>query len=374
METDKEASPVYFSDLRTRPGKGLLEKLGELAVQAGLQKIDFQRKLVALKIHFGEPGNLAYLRPNYVAVLVKLVREGGGAPFLTDCSTLYSGRRVNAVDHLQAAEENGFHRLAVGCNVIIGDGLKGTEYRQISLNLPHCQAPKIGSAIADADVLISVTHFKGHEMTGFGGTLKNLGMGCGSRGGKLEMHSASKPRIVEKNCTACMVCIRACAHDALHLNKARKAEIQYEKCVGCGQCVALCRFSAAQVVWDESAVVACEKIAEYAYAAVHGKPHFHFSFLLDISPNCDCWNLNDRPIVPDLGFLASIDPVALDRAAVDLVNQAPPLTDSALGEASWKEGEDKFTALHPKTRWQACLDHAERIGLGRQRYKLVKVG
>jgi uncharacterized Fe-S center protein len=374
METAKAPSPVYFSDLRAKPGKGLLDKLRELAVQAGFQKIDFQRKLVALKVHFGEPGNLAYLRPNYVAVLVRLVREGGGAPFLTDCSTLYSGHRSNAVDHLQAAGENGFHRLTTGCEVIIADGLKGTEYRQIPLNLPHCRAPKIGAVIADADVLISLTHFKGHELTGFGGTLKNLGMGCASRGGKLEMHSTSKPRIVEKNCTACMVCIRACAHDALHLNKARKAEIQYDRCVGCGQCVALCRFNAAQVLWDESAEVACEKVAEYALAAVYGKPHFHFSFLLDISPNCDCWNLNDRPIVPNLGFMASFDPVALDRAAVDLVNQAPPHLDSALSEAGWKEGEDKFTALHPKTRWQACLDHAEQIGLGRQRYHLVKVG
>jgi uncharacterized Fe-S center protein len=373
MKKKSDDARVYWTDLRTKPGRSLLVKLRDLVLQAGIREINFERKLVAIKMHFGEPGNLAYLRPNYAAVIVKLVREQGGKPFLTDSNTLYSGRRSNAVDHLEAAQENGFYRLATGCDVIIADGLQGTEYREVPLDLPRCQAPKIGAAIADADALISLTHFKGHEMTGFGGALKNLGMGSASRGGKLEMHSASKPRIVEKNCTACMACIRACAHGALSLRGGKKAVIDYEKCVGCGQCVALCRFHAAQVVWDAAAEVASEKVAEYALAAVHGKPHFHVSLIVDVSPNCDCWDINDRPIVPDLGFLASIDPVALDRAAVDLVNQATALPESVLTEAGWKAGDDKFTRVHPETHWQACLDHAEQIGLGSQRYQLIKV-
>ncbi|MEQ8203562.1 MAG: DUF362 domain-containing protein, partial [Smithellaceae bacterium] len=181
------ASKVYFTDLRTRPDSNLQQKLRKLLKQSGLEKIKFKSKFTALKIHFGEPGNLAYIRPNYAATVVSYIRDLGGIPFLTDSNTLYSGRRSNAIDHLRAAEENGFSWTTTGANVIIADGLRGTEFREIKINQKHCKTAKIGSAIADADIIISLTHFKGHELTGFGGALKNIGMGSGSRGGKLEM-------------------------------------------------------------------------------------------------------------------------------------------------------------------------------------------
>lgn len=368
-----EKSKVYFTDLRTKPGVNLLDKLEKLVKKAGIENIDFKNQFAAIKIHFGEPGNLAYIRPNYAAKIVSMVKELGGLVFLTDSNTLYSGRRANAVDHLLSAQENGFNPLSVGCNVIIADGLKGTDYREIEINEKYCKTAKIGTAIADADIIISMNHFKGHEMTGFGGALKNLGMGSGSRGGKLEMHSASQPKIHKENCVGCGMCIKSCAQDAISFDEKRKAQIDYDKCVGCGQCVAVCQFNAAQVVWNESAVTANEKIAEYAYAVVKDKPNFHINFIMNVSPNCDCWDSNDMAIVPDIGIAASFDPVALDKLSVDLVNKAPMINGSALSDSHYHEGEDKFGHIHLNTSWEAGLKHGEEIGLGTQDYELIIV-
>ncbi|WP_055665637.1 DUF362 domain-containing protein [Desnuesiella massiliensis] len=368
-----EKSKVYFTNLRTKPGYNLLDKLEKLIKEAGVNSIDFKDKFVAIKIHFGEPGNLAYIRPNYAARVVELIKKSGGKPFLTDSNTLYSGRRSNAVDHIQSAMENGFNPLAVGCNVIIADGLKGTEYREIEVDLKHCKKAKIGSAIADADIVISMNHFKGHEMTGFGGAIKNLGMGSGSVGGKLEMHSASQPKIVEKNCVGCRQCIKSCSQQAISLDENRKACIDYEKCVGCGQCVAVCQFDAAQVVWNESADTANEKIAEYALAVVKDKPSFHINFIMNISPNCDCWSCNDIPIVPDIGIAASFDPIALDKACVDMVNKASVIKGSELDEKHYHEGTDKFSHIHVNTNWKVGLEHGEKIGLGILDYEIIEL-
>jgi uncharacterized Fe-S center protein len=378
-EGKMDQSKVFFTDLRTKPGMNLLDKLEKLMKTAGIKNIDFKNKFVAIKIHFGEPGNLAYIRPNYARTVVKVIKELGGMPFLTDANTLYTGMRANAVDHLESAMENGFNPMAVGCNVIIADGLKGTDYREVEINLPRCKTAKIGTAIVDADIIISMNHFKGHEMTGFGGALKNLGMGSGSRGGKLEMHSSSQPKIHEKNCVSCGMCIKNCAHEAIKFNESKKAIINYERCVGCGQCVAVCQFEAAQVIWDESADTANEKIAEYAYAVCMDKPCFHINFIMNVSPNCDCWNSNDMAIIPDLGMVASFDPVALDKACIDMVNKAPIIKGSIIDEVSCKshheheENFDKFSHIHPNTDWKSGLIHGEKIGLGKQEYELIIV-
>ena len=275
-------SKVYFTNLRTTPSSNLLDKMERLVKRAGIANIDFKNQFVAIKIHFGEPGNLAYIRPNYAARLVSLLRELGAKPFLTDCNTLYSGRRSNAVDHLQSAMENGFNPMSAGCNVIIADGVKGTDYREIEIDGQYCKAPKIGAAIADADIIISMNHFKGHEQAGFGGALKNLGMGCA----------------------------------------------------------------------------------------------FHVSFIMNVSPECDCWNHNDAAIIPDLGIAASFDPVALDKACADMVINAPIIGGNKLAEThphEHLEGEDKFHLIHPDTNWQAGLRYAEEIGLGSQAYELITV-
>lgn len=370
------ASKVYFTNLRTTPSSNLLDKMERLVKRAGLADIDFKNQFVAIKIHFGEPGNLAYIRPNYAARMVTVLRSLGAKPFLTDCNTLYSGRRANAVDHLQSAMENGFNPISAQCNVIIADGLKGTDYREIKIDGEYCKAPKIGTAIADADIILSMNHFKGHEQTGFGGALKNLGMGCASVGGKLELHSASQPRIDTEHCKGCNICVKHCAHDAVHLDENRKAVIDYGRCVGCGQCVALCQYDGAVMGKDDTSERLNYKIAEYTKAVLLDKPHFHISFIMNVSPECDCWNHNDAAIVPDLGIAASFDPVALDKACADMVIQAPLLSGNKLAEShphEHLEGEDKFHLIHPNTDWQAGLVHAEKIGIGHQEYELITV-
>lgn len=344
--------------------------------QAGIEQINFENQFTAIKIHFGEPGNLAYIRPNYVARLVGMLRKSGAKPFLTDCNTLYSGGRSNAVDHLQAAMENGFNPISAKCDVIIGDGLKGIDFREVPTGGEHCPTAKIGTAIVDADILISMNHFKGHEQTGFGGALKNLGMGCASVGGKLELHSSSQPIIDTKNCIGCNICVKHCAHNAIRLNAEKKAEINYDKCVGCGQCIALCQYGAAVIGQNDTSELLNYKIAEYAKAVLADKPHFHISFIMNVSPECDCWNHNDAPIVPDLGIAASFDPVALDQACADLVIQAPMLGNNRLADHHshhLTEGTDKFKLIHPDTNWQSGLEHAEKLGIGTRQYTLISV-
>ena len=369
-------SKVYFTNLRTRPSVNLLKKLENLIVKADINNIDFKKKIAALKIHFGEPGNLAYLRPNYAAHIVKYLKSKGAVPFLTDCNTLYWGRRANAPSHIEAAFENGFNPMATDCPVIIADGIRGTEFREIEINFELCKSAKIGSAIADADVIISLNHFKGHELTGFGGALKNLGMGCASVGGKLFLHSGSSPKIYDKNCTGCRVCEKYCAHEAIKVGKDKIAHIDYEKCVGCGQCVAVCQYDASRVVWQSTSEKACKRITEYAFAAIKDKPSFHVNFIMNVSPDCDCWDSNDYPIVPDLGIAASYDPVALDKACADLVTAAPALPGSKIMEINLDidmRGKDKFRQTHPDTFWQAGIEHGVKIGLGNSDYELVTI-
>ncbi len=368
-------SQVFFTDLRANSIMNLQRKLEILIKKAGIDQIDFDKKMTGIKIHFGEPGNLSYIRPNFAATVVKYIKTRGGKPYLTDCNTLYTGGRSNAVDHLRSAWENGFNPLAVDCPVIIGDGLKGLDYVEIPLNLAHCKTAKIGRGVADADVLISMNHFKGHEFAGFGGVLKNLGMGCASIGGKLELHSSSAPRINAENCTGCKVCVKNCAQEAITVGSDRIAAIDYELCVGCGQCVAVCQYEAAEAVWNSASETMNRKIAEYALAAVSNKPNFHINFMISISPDCDCWGFNDYPLVPDIGIAASFDPVALDQACVDMVSNAPMLDGCRVSDHQHNHhtGEDKFALTHPNVHWAAGLEHAEEIGLGSRKYELVTV-
>ncbi len=366
-------SKVYFTNLRVKNGRSLLDKMETLVRKAGIEQIDFAGKFTAVKIHFGEPGNLAYIRPNYAARLVQFLQKKQAKVFLTDSNTLYSGRRSNAVDHLQSAMENGFNPIAVPCPVIIADGLKAIDYREVKIDGEYCKTAKIGAAIADADIIISMTHFKGHEQTGFGGALKNLGMGSASAAGKLDMHSSSQPVINEEKCTSCGQCVKYCASDAVKLNQKKKAEIDYVKCVGCGQCIAVCQYDAAQVVWNNSSDITNYKVAEYSLAVVKDKPNFHISFIMDVSPLCDCWGCNDAAIVPDIGIAASFDPVALDKACADMVTAAAANMDTCLDvhEHGMLQGKDKFKLIHPKTDWKVGLAHAEKIGLGTTEYELI---
>ena len=373
-----EKAKVYFSDFRALPGTNLLVKLERLARTAGIGEIDFARKFAAIKIHFGEPGNLSFLRPNYAKVVADLVKSLGGVPFLTDCNTLYVGRRKNALEHLDAAMENGFSPLSTGCQMIIADGLKGTDDVEVPVRGgSYVKAAKIGRAVMDADVVISLNHFKGHELTGFGGALKNIGMGCGSRAGKMEQHNAGKPQVIGENCVGCRMCARQCGQDAISYGEDRKATIDHGKCVGCGRCVGACNFDAIATPNDAANADLCCKMAEYAMAVLDGRPHFHISLVMDISPYCDCHGENDAPILPDVGMFASFDPVALDQACADacLAQQPIPgsLLDDRMHEAGFHDHHDHFKNTTPEIEWRACLEHAEKIGLGTRAYELVTV-
>lgn len=366
------ASKVYFTNFRTTQRENLPQKLARLVRQAGmLDKIDFENKYTAIKIHFGEPGNLSYLRPNYAKVIVDLIKEQGGRVFLTDCNTLYVGRRKNALDHMDAAYENGYNPFATGCHVIIADGLKGTDETIVPIDGEYVKEAKIGRAVMDADILISLNHFKGHESTGFGGALKNLGMGCGSRAGKMEMHSAGKPNVRQNLCVGCGSCKKICAHSAITIAD-RKASIDHSKCVGCGRCIGVCPMDAVKPANDESNDILNCKIAEYALAVVKDRPCFHISLVMDVSPNCDCHGENDVPIVPNVGMFASFDPVALDMACADAVNRQPVINGSVLSEREHCH-HDHFTDTHPETNWMVSIEHGEKIGLGSREYELIEV-
>ena len=371
-----EKSKVYFTSFKATGNENLLQKLHRLMKTAGFENIDFKDKYAAVKIHFGEYGNLAFLRPNYARVVADYVKELGGKPFLTDCNTLYVGSRKNALDHLETAYVNGFSPYQTGCHVLIADGLKGTDETLVPVNGEYVKEAKIGSAIMDADVFISLTHFKGHETAGFGGTIKNIGMGCGSRAGKMQQHASGKPAINEEVCRGCRRCAKECGSDAItYVNK--KAVIDYDKCKGCGRCIGACSYDAVYNPNSSANELLDRKMAEYAQAVCHGRPHFHIALVQDISPNCDCHGENDAPILPDIGMFASFDPVALDQACADACLKATPIADSQLGEhlaePGWHCHHDHFKDSNPNIEWKATLDQAEKIGLGTREYELKRI-
>jgi uncharacterized protein len=366
-------SSVYFVDMRASFNENLLVKMGNLLDRVDLKTRIPSRALVAIKLHFGEKGNLAFIRPNFIRVAVDRIRALGASPFLTDANTLYIGTRSDSVSHLTTAIENGFAYAVVGAPLIIADGLRGGSGKKVRIDQEILKSAYIGAEIAEADALISIAHFKGHELSGFGGTLKNLGMGCASRAGKLVQHSGLSPKVTRKKCVACGQCVEHCAQQAISIH-GEKAGIDTKKCVGCGECILICANQAIDVQWNADMVLFQKKMVEHAYAVLKGKggKTAFLNFLTHISPACDCYPHNDAPIVQDLGILASTDPVAIDQASVDMVNRQTGLEGSRL-DSHKGAGEDKFRGLYPRVDWGVQLEHAEKLGLGSRKYELVHV-
>lgn len=370
------ASPVYFVDLHLKKKTSLLDKVEVLLESLGLRGRFRKGALVAVKLHFGEAGNLAYLRPQWVARVVAYLKKLETRPFLTDTNTLYRGSRSDAVIHLETAVLHGFDFAVVGAPIVIADGLRGNTYEEVELELPVLRKFYLAKEIARADGLVVLTHFKGHELSGFGGAIKNLGMGCAARKGKLEQHSTVAPKIDKRRCVACGTCREFCpveAPEPVEGVKKPRYRINEKRCIGCGECLAVCPEEAIKVQWNEKAELLMKKMAEYAAAVLsgHKRRAFFLNFILQVSPACDCYPFNDYPLVRDLGILASEDPVAIDQASVDLVNQEPGLWGSKVKEAG--PGEDKFRKLYPQLPWEITLEHAEKIGLGTRKYELVRL-
>ncbi|MDR2198765.1 MAG: DUF362 domain-containing protein [Deltaproteobacteria bacterium] len=365
-------SKVFFTDTRCRLGDSLLDKLRRLLNASGFKEIDFKKKFAAIKIHFGEPGNLAFLRPNFAKTVADQIKALKGRPFLTDCGTLYVGRRAHALAHLEAAYENGFSPYSAGCHVIIADGLKGTDEVEAPVRGGELlKSAKIGRAIMDADILVSLNHFKGHELTGFGGAIKNVGMGSGSRAGKMIMHNDSKPVVSQKLCVGCGECLKHCGQEAIKLVN-KKARIDPALCVGCGRCLGSCNQNAVSNSWSSAPDALSKKIVEYAKAVVDERPSFHINVVNQVSPFCDCHQENDAAVIPDVGIFCGRDLVAVDQASIDAVNRETVLKGSAADGLEIRAG-DVFSAVHPMTNWRVQMEHAEKIGLGETAYELVKV-
>jgi len=329
-------------------------------------------QLVGVKLHFGERGGTAYIRPVFVRRVVERLKHTGAGVFLTDTNTLYVGNRTNTVAHLETAILNGFDYAVAGAPLVIADGLRGESREVVKITGGrHIKEASIAKEVASADAVVFLTHFKCHELTGIGGALKNIGMGCATREGKLTQHSNCAPVVEPDNCTACGECAMICPSDAIDVGAV--AVINERLCIGCSHCIAVCPEGTIKVQWDSNAANVQEKMAEYAKAALEGKREkcVYVNFLTQISPLCDCYGHTDAPVVPDIGMLASTDPVAIDQASADLVNARKGFEGSAL-KSGLEPGGDKFRGAHPGIDWTVQLAHAEALGLGTRKYTLER--
>lgn len=355
-----EKSKVYFTDYYSDSHKNNLSaKIKRLFDKAGFSEIVGKNEMVAVKVHFGEKGNITYVHPVNVRQVVDKVKENGGKPFLTDTNTLYSGSRTNTVDHIQSAIENGFSYSVVGAPIIIADGMYSKNSVNVPVNLKHFEEVKIGGEIYNADSMIVISHFKGHASAGFGGAIKNLAMGCATAPGKQMQHSDVFPLVNTEKCIGCGRCYASCKVKAIEMND-KKAYINHDICYGCGECVTVCPTRAVSIQWETDSDVFVEKMAEYAFGSVQNKKGKvgYITFVTNITPLCDCAGFSSRPVVSDIGVLASTDPVALEQACFDLVVK--------------KAGENPFEHLHPHVRGERVIEYAEEIGMGTRQYEIIE--
>jgi uncharacterized protein len=366
-------SRVYFASIRAHSDhESMTSKVQRLFDAAGFAGLIAPHDKTAIKLHFGESGNDGFISPVYVRQVVEKVKAGGGLPFLTDTNTLYLGTRSNAVEHIGTAILHGFDYAVAGAPVIIADGLNGKNIRKVRISKRHFDEVSIAGDIAAADSLLVLSHFKGHVVSGFGGAIKNLAMGCAAPEGKRAQHNA-RPFTIPEKCTGCASCMKVCPKSAIAITK-KKSVIDRELCIGCFECMHACPEHAIDIDWETEIPQFMERMVEYAYGAVQGKEKKagYMNFLLRITPDCDCFPFSDAPIVPDIGILASEDPVAIDAASFALVNQQQGFVDSDLA-AHHHAGGDKFKGVHTQTDGFRQVQYAEEIGMGSSEYELITI-
>uniref|UniRef100_A0A7C3YRU5 DUF362 domain-containing protein n=1 Tax=candidate division WOR-3 bacterium TaxID=2052148 RepID=A0A7C3YRU5_UNCW3 len=303
------------------------------------------RKRIGIKVHFGEEGRENYLKPEYVREVSLFLGQDGHQPFLLESATLYQGMRQEEKTHFLVAQKHGFTLKKVLAPIIFVDGKKGESYYEIG-------GKKIGQKLRLIKFLINLAHFKGHLATGFGGALKSIGMGLAAKGGKLEMHSVSIPYIDESKCTFCGSCAEYCPREAIRFHQTRY--LITNNCVGCCGCLTVCPNSAIKIKWNTTSEELQSKIAEFAHLILKDRHTLHFNFLIDITPNCDCLPKTEEPIMPDIGILASLDPVALDQASYDMT-------------------KDKIKEIYPNLNPEIILQQGEEMGIGQREYELYEV-
>ncbi len=388
---------VYFADLRSRcdlENKG--NKIVNLFQRAGFEELFGENDITAIKVHFGERGNDSYVSPVLIRYIVDKIKENGSKTFVTDTNTLYYGSRHDSASHLETAILNGFDYSVLGAPIIISDGLSSNNERNIPINQHHFEKVKIAGDICDSTAMMVVSHFKGHGMSGFGGALKNLAMGCATIQGKLDQHECAKP-IIGENCTGCGICIDSCPEDCMRMESSPKkvknnvegrspdktinsrksskiAVIEYDSCIACMNCFDACKNEAIDLDWKKDIPVFLERMMEYALGATMGKENkiAYINFLINITPDCDCVPWSDAPLVPDIGILASKDPVALDSASYDLVNQQIGIKSSLLNK-NFNKGEDKFKGVWEGVDGTKQLEYAEKLGMGNRKYDIIKI-
>ncbi|MTI69566.1 MAG: DUF362 domain-containing protein [Firmicutes bacterium] len=368
------SSKVYFIDFKSDSKKNNIpNKIKRLYDKAGIKEVLSEDDATAIKLHFGEKGNNAFINPIFVRQVVEKAKESNVEPFLTDTNTLYTGSRTNSISHIQTAIENGFAPSVVKAPIIIADGLYSKNSIDVAVNLKHFDTVKIAGDIYHSNSMIVLSHVKGHALSGYGGSIKNLAMGCASASGKQIQHSDSKPDIIKEKCIGCGICAKNCPVDAISLEN-KKAKINKDKCIGCGECVTVCPKRAIKVQFETDVDLFLEKMAEYAYGSVANKNKkvAYINFVMNVTPLCDCVPWSGVPIVNDVGILASFDPIAIDKASLDLIDEQLGNEHSDL-KCNHKAGEDKFAGLHKNVKAKRILEYGESIGLGSRNYELIKI-